>query len=163
MRMKRLDEDKWVSSKQKTEEFDYWLIIELFDMYEACGQDKPKYIAEVSVVSPDLAGPENVAIATEYCGLVDLSDLAVVECLHGYGIRAVCDTFKGNNRREVLRAAKHALNTIAGLLGFFLDGPQNPIGHSGWDCLKGDFTLETAQANRERWGSQPPKRMHVVE
>jgi len=158
---------KWVSPRLNNEDFDYWLVIDFVNMDEACGLDnerQPKYIAEVSAVSPDAAGPENLERAIACCGFpedMELTDLAKVEALHTYGILALCDTFEGNNGHKVLRQAKQALDPIARMLGFFLDGPKNRIGHSGWDCLKGDLSIDTAVANRERWGAALPPNMHV--
>jgi len=160
---------KWVLPKLSNGEFDYWLVVEFINMDEACGCDNegyPRYIAEISAVSPDEAGPENLTHALECCGLsedVELTELMKVEVLHTYGIKALCDSFSGNNGRRILREAKRALDPIASMLGFFMDGPKNRIGHTGWDCLKGDMSIDAAQANRDRWGTTPPPNMHVQE
>jgi len=166
MRTKPLTDCKWITAKQQTNEYAFWLVIELIDTEEIYGSDnegKPKYVAQVHAVSPDLAGPENIADAIECYGVAEnlSGELAVVECLFAYGVSAICDEFSGNNRRKVLRAAKHAIGPIAAMLGFFLDGPQNQAGHTGWDFLKGDLSSETAIANRKRWGSEVPPVMHV--
>jgi hypothetical protein len=159
----------WVSPKQNNGDWDYWLVVQFTNMDEACGSDnegQPKYVVEVLAVSPDAAGEERVKAAMECCGIPDegeeVSDLMKVEALVGYGLCVTCDTFTGNDARKVVRKAKRSLDCIAGMFGFFMDGPKNRLGHTGWDFIAGDLSMETAKANVERWGEAVPGNMHVV-
>lgn len=65
---------KWVSQKLNNGEFDYWLVLELTNMDDACGRDnegKDRYNVSLSCVSPGEAGPENIAKAKNCCGWED--------------------------------------------------------------------------------------------
>ena len=158
---------KWISPKLNNGDFDYWLVIEFINMEHAGARERdeqPKYVVEVSAVSPQEAGPENLAAAMECCGFtndMEIKDIIKVEALSDYGVSSPCDSFSGNNGHKLLRQAKRALDPIAGMLGFFLDGPKNGIGHCGWDLIKGDMNINTAIDNRKRWGDNVPQNMHV--
>lgn len=148
MRTQHLAGDIWISPKQNNGDFDYWLVVNIINMDEACGCNNPKYVAEVCAISPKEAGPENIKKALECCGMEETSNpLKLVQALHSYGVYAPCTSFSGNNARKVLQQAKCFLDVIASLLGVFLDGPKNAIGHTGWDLIRGDTSIETAMAN----------------
>jgi hypothetical protein len=157
----------WITRKLNNGNWDYWLVIELINMDEACGRDnegRPRYIVEVSAVSPAAAGEEHVRQALELCGPEgDITDIVKVECLYFYGIKAPCQSWDGNNAHKLLRKAHRALNAIASMFGFFMDSPKNRVGHSGWDYIAGDLSIGAAQANRERWGDKPPQTLQIVE
>ena len=132
---------KWVSPKQNNGNFDYWLVIELINMDNACGEDnagKPKYYVFVSAVSPSEAGRENVEKAFGD-GAFNGNPLAQVEALHAYGVYASMQDYSGNNARKLLRQAKRDGQAHVGLFGFFMDNAKNGIGSTGWDCIKGDI------------------------
>lgn len=143
---------KWVSKKLNNGEFDYWLVIELINMDDACGRDnegRPTYNVSLSAVSPDQAGEENVKRALASCGLEntedEVTDLMKVEMLHGYGISALIWQCDGNNAKKLLKEARQKAIVGSGLFGFFMDAPKNRIGTTGWECLRGDLTAGLAR------------------
>jgi len=62
-----------------------------------------------------------------------------VEALHGYGISVPAWSENGNNVRKLLKAAKRQAQVVAGMFGFYMDGPVNRIGTSGWEAVKGNI------------------------
>lgn len=138
---------KWVSSKLNNGEFDYWLVMELINMDDACGRDNeghPTYIVSLSAVAPSEAG-DKLKSAFECCG-VDQSDecasnpLVQVECLHSYGVHTVLWQDNGNNARKLMRQARKEAQLANMLFGFYMDRAVNRIGTTGWEAIKGDLT-----------------------
>lgn len=138
---------KWVSQKLNNGEFDYWLVIELLNMDDACGRDnegKDKYNVSLSCVSPGEAGRENIEKAKECCGWEDgahtLNDLGLVEMLHSYGVSAHLWQADGNNAHKLIRKAKEQAKITSFTFGFMMDRAVNRIGTTGWEAIKGDIT-----------------------
>lgn len=144
---------KWVSPKLNNGEFDYWIVMEFTNMDEACGRDnagQPKYDVSLSAVSPHQAGEENIRRAYDSCGLTDeqretATSLALVECLHSYGVSALLWQSSGNNAHKLLREARHQATCASGLFGFYMDGAKNRIGTTGWEAIKGDLNSALAR------------------
>lgn len=134
----------WVSGRLNNGDWDYWLVVAITNMDEACGCDnkgQPKYVVEIRAISPEAAGPENLREAVELCGDEgnnELTDLMKVELLNSYGVYSPCQSFRGNNGHKLLREAKKSLDTISEFFGFYMDGPKNRIGSTGWDCIAGN-------------------------
>lgn len=143
-----LTEDKWVSQKLNNGEFDYWLVLELINIDDACGRDnegQSKYNVSLSCVSPGEAGQKNIDKARQsYYGWEDgtntLSDLELVEMLHSYGVSARLWQSNGNNARKLLKEAKQQAKQTEFLFGFAMDRAVNRIGTTGWEALRGDIT-----------------------
>lgn len=133
---------KWVSPKLNNGEFDYWLVLELTNMHEATGEERgDKYVVELCAVSPTQAG-DNLDKAFECCGIpvgdaARDNEFAQVECLHSYGVRAVLVSRSGNNAHKLMREVKR--EPVDGLFGFYMDRPENRIGSTGWELLRGDL------------------------
>ena len=139
---------KWVSKKLNNGEFDYWLVLELTNMDDACGRDnegQAKYNVCLSAISPSEAG-ENLQKAYACCGMEDADEevknnlLVQVECLHSYGVHAPLWQENGNNAHKLLKEGRKQALLSCSLFGFFMDAPKNRIGSTGWDCIKGDIT-----------------------
>lgn len=134
---------KWISQKLNNGEFDYWAVIELINMWDATGEeDQPQYVVELSIVSPAQAGRENCEKACQSCGMeYNAPDSwSMVEMLHSYGIHAVLYSSRGNNAYKLLREVKHEAQIQAGMMfGFAMDRPENRIGSTGWEMLRGDI------------------------
>lgn len=136
---------KWISPKLNNGEFDYWLVLEFTNMDEACGRDnegKPKYVVSLSAVSPQEAGPDNLKKAFDCCGMPEEAKndpLAQVEALHSYGIAAHLWQSEGKNAHKLLREAKRQAIPVSGLFGFYMDAPENKIGSTGWEFIRGDL------------------------
>ena len=59
--------------------------------------------------------------------------------LADHGLRAVLWQEGGNNIRQLLSHARQQLRELRFTIGFRLDAPQNAIGSSGWDFMRGDI------------------------
>jgi hypothetical protein len=133
---------KWASQKLNNGDWDYWLVIELINMWEATGEeDQPKYNVSLSAVSPAAAGKANVEKALGSCGLpkdIKITELMKVECLHEYGILACLVSRNGNNAHQLLHEIKKESICTEGLFGFYMDRPENRIGSAGWEMISGD-------------------------
>lgn len=137
---------KLVSPKLNNGEFDYWLVIEFTNMDDACGRDnegKPHFHVGISAVSPSQAGADNLQRAFFSCGMEAEeffgNDLARVEALHSYGVRSELWQQLGNNASKLMSEARRQAKVCAGLFGFYMDGPKNRIGTTGWEALRGDL------------------------
>lgn len=134
---------KWVSKRLSNGEFDYWLVIELINMDDACGRDnegQPKYNVSLSCVSPDQAGQENINKACQGWDPMPTNPLCFVEALHSYGIHAHLWQANGSNAHKLLKQARQQASQTEFLFGFAMDRPVNRIGTTGWEALRGDIT-----------------------
>lgn len=140
---------KWHSQKLNNGEFDFWLVLELTNIHDATGEETgDKYYVSLSAVSPNEAGKAQVAKALESCGMEkadNLPDLALVECLHSYGLHAVLVQRSGSNAHKLIREVKREAAMVNGLFGFYMDRPENRIGSTGWEMLRGDFNSALAR------------------
>lgn len=147
---------KFITKKLNNGDWDYWLVIDFINMDEACGEDTgAKYVAQVCAVSPQAAGWRNIKAALR-CGCLRLKDFKreyrqhiVLQALSDYGVFATVDSFSGNNYKTIMRQARKALDCIAGLFGFFMDGPKNRLGHTGWDFITGDLSIDKVVGKAE--------------
>ncbi len=97
---------KWISQKLNNGDFDYWLVLELVNMEDACGDEAPsRYSVSVSAVSPGQAGSDNLKAAADCCG-IPARDVATpeqwVELLHSYGVSAHLWDKSGNNYSKLI-------------------------------------------------------------
>lgn len=144
---------KWISSRLNNGDWDYWLVIEFINMDEACGRDnagQPAYHVDISAVSPAAAGEAGLEAAARSCG-VELSELkhnpvVQVEMLHSYGCKAHLWSKKGRNAHKLLREAKREAQLCEMTFGFRMDGPQNKVGSTGWEFIKGDVMAGVRRA-----------------
>lgn len=133
---------KWVSSKQNNGEFDYWFVIELVNMWDATGNEKQdKYYVTLGAVAPAEVGQKEWDSALSCVGVDDkpVDVLAQVEILHDYGTYAVLGQWSGSNTRRMLAVARKRARRAEFFFGFYMDRPQNMIGTTGWDAIKGDI------------------------
>lgn len=134
---------KWVSNRLNNGDWDYWLVIELLNWHDAVGEREApaKYNVEVSAVSPEAAGEENLKRAKECCGVEDdCNTLTLVEALHSYGVKAVLHSESGDNAHKLLKKAREEAKVQGDFLfGFAMDRTQNRIGDSGWDFISGNI------------------------
>jgi hypothetical protein len=134
---------KFVSKRLHNGDFNYWLVMELINMTEACGRDndgKPTYHVCLSAVSPE-AAKDKLEDAFASCGDGAVSDnpLAQVECLHSYGISSPLWQGDSNNAHKLMRQARQEAIKASSLFGFYMDAPKNRIGTTGWEAIKGDL------------------------
>jgi hypothetical protein len=156
---------KWISQKYNNGDWDYWIVIEINNVEELGRESDCTHIVFVSSVSPEAAGKKNIEMALGCCGidlekhldedrnviLDQISDEMIVEALHTYGISALLWSDEGNDPDELLQAAKEQATAASSLFGFYMDGPKNRLGHTGWDFIRGDLSIDTAMANRKGW------------
>mgnify|MGYP006300817105 FL=1 len=63
------------------------------------------------------------------------------EVLFHHGTRAcvLSEVCSEEEEDEVIEGMKSNLRAVDSLLGFYLDSPQNALGATGWDFLRGDI------------------------
>lgn len=128
-------------------DFHYWLVMDVRpnEDYERGGKD-PAYWVSLAVVSPEAADPKELDAAVRSWGIPD-SELAgfmadplfLVECLHSYGVAAFVWRGEGNNLSALMKEARREAQLVNMLFGFYMDRPQNRIGSTGWDTVRGDI------------------------
>ena len=131
---------KFVSKKLNNTEFDYWLVIEVLNWKER--EAPATYNVSLKAVSPSEAGKKNIEAACECYGVEEdmekLNPLVIVESLDAYGVAAQLWNNSGNNLKTLLKATHKEANLCSVLFGFYMDRPENRIGSTGWDFIKGD-------------------------
>lgn len=153
---------KWISDKLNNGEYDYWLVLEHTNLFDACGEKEAKemggkYRATLSMVSPAQAGEENLKKALEGWGMEDkplseLTDEMKVEVLVSYGVFASLWNACGNNAYKLLKEGReHARLEGRDHVDKSLKRLSNQIGHTVADFLRGDLSLETAEKNRKAY------------
>ena len=135
----------FIAVKFNNGEFDYWLVVNFINWEEVSGEKKPKYVVEIKAVSPQQAGKKNLKDAFESFGVEDekeikkADDEKKVYILSEYGISARVYSAEGDNADKLLEEAKKQVPLITGMFGFYMDSPQNRMGNTGWDFIKGDI------------------------
>lgn len=127
-------------------DFAYWLVLDIVNWAEAVGEDEASEIdgthnVTLSVVAPSECPADQLQGAIDSCGWEEMeldSPLALVWLLHDYGIFASVWNENGS-LKDLLRQGKQEAKTCEFLFGFYLDRPQNAIGSTGWDLLRGDL------------------------
>jgi hypothetical protein len=136
---------KWITKRLNNGDFDYWLIVSFMNFEEATGEkcDGNRYVVEIHAVAPSQVPKEEIKRAIESCGREiqekELSEEMRAELLEEYGISANLKTLYGNNADNLMKEARKDINLVSGLFGFFMDRPENRIGSTGWDIIKGDL------------------------
>lgn len=122
----------------------YQVTLEYADGYDQEWADRcGKYIVEARVTST-VASVDKLGDAANSCGMSleefkALPDESQHEILREYGLAPRLFSTQGNNKTKALRAARKELVAIGMLFGFYMDRPQNAIGATGWDWIKGDL------------------------
>lgn len=121
-------------------------IIELIDMDDACGLDnegRPTYNVELSEVDVIATVQKTKADAIKSCGWenMELSEVALAECLHSYGARAPLDSWDGNNRGKLLRDARALSSELDDPETHeeYMNRPVNALGSTAREFAQGDF------------------------
>lgn len=108
--------------------------------------DSPEYRYHASIVAcgPNWPGDENLQSYLNTIGML-------VEDFRGFPVQSQCQILidtglqatiwqaGGNSIRKLLTEARKELKLLQMLIGFRLDAPQNAIGSSGWDFMRGDI------------------------
>ena len=149
---------KWVSPKMNNGDWDYWLVIEIINVEGFGWETGCTHIVSLSAVSPEAAGDKRVKKAMASCGpdqVESPDEETIVEALHTYGISALLWQDEGTDPDELLEEAKKQAMAARSLFGFYMDGPKNVLGHTGWDFIRGDLSIQTAVANQKgKWDAR---------
>ena len=118
------------------------------DYYDAEWAKQGKYHISIDAVAPEAVGDKEIASACESMSTtredfdrIRFGNDAILfqsVLLSEYGIKATLWQQQGNNQTVLLKAARKELAVIRTLFGFYMDKPQNRIGSTGWDFIKGD-------------------------
>lgn len=122
----------WISRKFNNGDWDYWLALELINLKEAMGDESEhKYLMNVSVVSPEAAGPEKLESALSFL------------CMENSDIKNEEDkvVVLGNNYKKLMKEARVEMEKINMLFGFYMDKQINQFGNTGWDFVSGNIGL----------------------
>jgi len=133
---------QFISQKLNNGDFDYWLVLDFINMHEATGDEETdKYNITILAVSPELNVQKADHILMVDYNLPDdlpITDKMRVEALAGHGIAAHLKGFSGNNYTKLMKEARREVQVIPFLFGFYMDRPENRIGSTGWDFIRGD-------------------------
>lgn len=146
---------KLVSPRLNHGEFDFWLVLEVCPLPEDFQNDKQEWCVDISVVAPSEVSAKDRKQALQFVGateenLVEWGLLAIVEMLHGYGIRAVLHSACGEKLADLIREAKEQAEIRGDLFfGFAMDAPQNAIGATGWDLIRGNLLGPLSQRSNQ--------------
>lgn len=128
--------------KDNNGDWDYWVLMKVINLHEDMDESyENKYLCELVAVSLE-AGKKELKSARSFLCLngVKLTEDQKVETLAEHGTSATLWSKEGNNYRELIREAMKEAKMIKSItFGFMMDRPQNRIGSTGWDFIKGDI------------------------
>ena len=131
-----------ISQKRNYGDFDFYYVVILNYMEAYCDDAEEKYSISVLAVSPGQAETEcrNCIAENMDMNFDEVSEEEKVSALVEYGTYATLFCKVGNNKQELLKAAKEKATEMNSLtFGFEMDKRQNRIGSTGWDFIKGDI------------------------
>lgn len=124
-------------------DFHYWFVM---DVRPNDSGDEPKYWVSLSVVSPEAADEKELQAAVRAQGIPDdelpkyLADqFFLMESLYDYGVCAVVWHSEGNNLGKLMKEARKEAQLAEMMFGFYMDRPQNALGSTGRDTVRGDL------------------------
>jgi len=131
-----------MSQKINYGDFDLYYVIQFNYMEEYVAEPEEKYSVSVLAVSPQQAETECRKYLAENMNLNfdEVDEKTKVSALVEYGVYSTLFCEMGNNKKELLKTAKEEatqMNLFS--FGFMMDKPQNRIGSTGWDFIKGDI------------------------
>ncbi len=131
----------WISKRLNNGDWDYWLTISICNI-ECCGSDD-KYLVDLQAVSIE-AAKDKLEEAIESCcyGDIEIDEMLKIEALVSYGVTATLWSETGNNAYKLLKEARIQATGASSMFGFYMDGPKNALGHTGWDFISGDTSLD---------------------
>ena len=147
MRFKEIEEDLFVGKAQLNPGFDdegfTWYPMINIIRWEDCELDPEyKYSVELTALSADLLekNEEIMKFILECIPNYHSYDIeGRLGILHRYIGGAVISCMGGNNLRKLMRDTRAEADVSAGLCGFVFDRPQNRLGATGWDILRGYY------------------------
>jgi hypothetical protein len=155
LKLKRLSGDinwktfgaKWITKKLNNGNFDYWLIVDFMSFLDATGEKidgKYIYVIEIHAVAPSQVPNKEKDAAFRSMELENedrstMTEEQIAEVIESYGISANLRTLYGTNANKLMKEARKEINIVSRLFGFYMDRPENRIGSTGWDIIKGDL------------------------
>jgi hypothetical protein len=106
-----------------------------------------KYHLTISAVAPEAVGEQEMVSARRSMGAegIELDPQWLAVMLADYGVKAQLWQKSGNNAKTLLQAARKEFGSIRIFFGFYMDRPQNAIGSTGWDFVRGDSLAALAR------------------
>lgn len=103
-----------------------------------------KYIVTIGCVSPDAAGEDGCKRVRDWVGMQEeewsaLDHKYKCEVMIRYGRYVTFGQWNGNNLRKLLQHARGQLRQDDFMFGFAMDRPQNALGATGWDVIRGNL------------------------
>lgn len=136
----------WISKEPMLDsDWPVWFILKLEYMEEYLSDREiaefgGKYCVSVEAVAPEALSGEQLKRVQESMDFYDIVDEEVLSIMIAdYGCKATLFSKAGNNMKLLLREARKELIAIRTLFGFYMDRPQNMIGNTGWDFIKGEI------------------------
>lgn len=134
------------SNKLNNSEFDYWLVGKLYYMDLLTGDFPHTYHIEIMAIAPSEVpfdvrdgALSSLGMDDEELDEIDNGNVEkLVMALAEAGIGAFLWKNNGNNKKELLKEMRQEAQLIETLFGFYMDRPENMIGSTGWDFIKGD-------------------------
>jgi len=153
MRMKvveDIDSQKILASREINHgDWPFRFMIQIQYTEEWCGESEVKeigkYIVGLHVVSPMAARETNAyQSALKSCGWTEdqvkqWGPMAEYCMLLEYGTAAHLWESSGNNLKVLMKQCREQLKQSDFMFGFAMDRPENAIGTTGWDAIRGDI------------------------
>ena len=135
-------ENRWRMRGTIDSDFPVYVFLELVDWREISGEPYvQRWHVLVSAASPGFAGEDEMNAALSCLGIEEnaeeLSQAEIADALDEYGCSMVIWQGCGNNREELLKAAKEEATLAISMFGFYADRPQNLAGRNGFELLRG--------------------------
>lgn len=152
LKWKKIRHAGYVSQKLNNGDFEYFLVLEVLDLREAC--DERGYVVSIHAVSEQKLGEDEVnRLLSDYdqTEIIDEQTKAAMLAIEGYSAVLFCE--KVFNKRKAVKLGKEQAEAIHVLFGFYMDQPLNLVGSTGWDFIRGDImgglSRQTSQERRK--------------
>lgn len=138
---------KWIAGPINHGEGDIYFVRELVFLEGYGDEFEHDYLCSVAAVSPSMVESATINSCCNSMSVAPgewekLTGEQRALILYEYGCKALITQERmGNNSRELIRETNQQFRISAFLLGFVLDRPQNQIGSTGWDFLRGNITV----------------------
>lgn len=131
--------------------------IEIVDLHDCMSEDEAKkaggqFLASIQAVRLFSKRQMKTKICQKVMRSCYMTTLPYAYDVAHYGLCASLAELYGNNEDELLTEAKKQAIPLKGLIGFYLDRPQNAIGSTGWDFLRGDIDRPLREYQKQKKG-----------
>lgn len=143
---------KWISKRLRCAQmsFDYYFVVNLINMLMHLGDEckRTPYWVGIDAVSPDVAAKSDDWVRDELGvdeRIAEVTPAMRVTALHQHGVYATLWQKSGKDARKILTEAKAFADQVQKHFGRFMDRPQNKIGSTGWEFIRGDINSALAR------------------